>query len=366
MSDAPRKIIHIDMDAFYASVAQRDYPELAGKPVIVGGRPDSRGVVAAASYEARRFGIRSAMPASRAYRLCPQAVFIKPDFARYRDVSRQIHAIFHQFTALIEPLSLDEAYLDVSESTAYHGSATWLAEAIRGQIQAQTGLTASAGVSFNKFLAKLASDENKPNGLCVITPAQAEAFIAPMDVGRFHGIGPKTREKMQQLGIYTGHDLRQVERTVLEAHFGKAGGFYYHIARGQDPRPVRADRIRKSIGHEQTFAEDLTDPADMRAALAQLAEKVATKLQQKNQAGQTVTLKVRFADFSIRTRSTQARPAIMQAGALLDHAQRLLEKTPATEKPVRLLGIAVSHLTSVDDARRQASLPLPGLSFPHQ
>ncbi len=262
-----RKIIHIDMDAFFASVEQRDHPELRGKPVAVGGS-SLRGVVAAASYEARKFGVRSAMPSVTAKKRCPDLIFVKHRFDVYTEVSRQVRAIFAEYTPLVEPLSLDEAYLDVTENLAGVASATQIAENIRARIRAETGLTASAGVSYNKFLAKLASDHRKPDGLFVITPRMGPAFIETLPVGKFHGVGPATTEKMNRLGIHTGLDLRARSLEFLQERFGKSGQFYYWISRGVDERPVRADRIRKSVGAENTFFDDLTEFEAMREALA--------------------------------------------------------------------------------------------------
>src|SRR3954468_23091811 len=275
-SDQPpvvRRIIHIDMDAFYTSVEQRDNPGLRGLPVAVGGAR-KRGVVAAASYEARRFGVHSAMPSVTARRKCPDLVFVPPRFDVYKAVSLQIRAIFADYTPLIEPLSLDEAYLDVTENLKGIASATRIAEAIRARIRAETGLTASAGVSYNKFLAKLASDQNKPDGLFVITPAQGPAFVGALPVGRFHGVGPATEARMHRLGIRTGADLKAQPLPVLEQHFGKAGPYFYAIACGIDPRPVRPDRIRKSIGAETTLFRDLIELGGMRAELQPILDKV--------------------------------------------------------------------------------------------
>jgi len=252
-----RKIIHVDMDAFFASVEQRDQPEYQGQPLIVGGQPNSRGVVAACSYEARKFGIHSAMPSSRAYRLCPKAIFVKPRFEAYRAVSNQIREIFWRYASQVEPLSLDEAYLDVSYTEAFDGSATRIAQAIKADILSTTKLNASAGVSYNKFLAKIASDMDKPNGLYVIKPEQGMDFVANLPVGQFHGIGPATEAKMQKLGIHTGADLRNKSLAQLVERFGKSGQYYYNIARAIDERPVRSQRVRKSLGKETTFAEDV-------------------------------------------------------------------------------------------------------------
>ena len=269
-----RKIIHVDMDAFYASVEQRDNPELRGRPVAVGG--GVRGVVTAASYEARKYGVRSAMPSVTARRRCPGLVFVKPRFDAYREVSHQIRAIFADYTPLVEPLSLDEAYLDVTEDLKGIGIATDIAEEIRARIRAETGLTASAGVSYNKFLAKLASDQNKPDGLCVITPAKGEAFVAGLPVKRFHGIGPKTAEKMARLGIVTGADLRAQSLAFLQHHFGSSGPYYHDLARGICHRQVRADRPYKSVSAEDTFLEDLSDPDALLAELDRIGRHVWT------------------------------------------------------------------------------------------
>src|SRR3712207_611721 len=289
--ERPRKVIHIDMDAFFASVEQRDNPDLRGRPVAVGGARE-RGVVAAASYEAPRFGVRSAMPSVTARRKCPDLIFVKPRFEVYKAVSAQIRAIFADYTSLIEPLSLDEAYLDVTENLKGIASATQIAEEIRARIRAETGLTASAGVSYNKFLAKLASDQNKPDGLFVITPAQGPAFVEALPVGCFHGIGPATEARMHRLGIRTGADLKAQPLSVLEQHFGKAGPYYYAIARGIDHRPVRPDRIRKSVGAENTFERDLFSFDEMRAELQPLIEKVWRWCERTGARGRTVTLKV--------------------------------------------------------------------------
>jgi DNA polymerase-4 len=271
--ERPRKIIHIDMDAFYASVEQRDNPDLKGKPVAVGGS-QARGVVAAASYEARKFGVRSAMPSMTACRKCPDLIFVKPRFDVYKEVSLQIRAILAEHTPIIEPLSLDEAYLDVTENLQGIASATEIAERIRAKIRTETQLTASAGVSYNKFLAKLASDYRKPDGLYVIMPAMGPAFVETLPVERFHGVGPATAAKMKELRIFTALDLRAKDETFLSTHFGKAGRHFYYICRGIDNRPVLANRIRKSVGAENTFPRDLTTLDDLKAELAPLVEKV--------------------------------------------------------------------------------------------
>src|ERR1700736_4536264 len=288
-----RKIIHIDMDGFYASGEQRDNPELRGKPFAVGGSRE-RGVVAAASYEARKFGVRSAMPSITAKRQCPDLIFVKPRFDAYKAVSLQIREIFAEHTPVIEPLSLDEAYLDVTENLHGIATATEIAEKIRAKIRAETALTASAGVSYNKFLAKLASDHRKPDGLFVITPKMGPAFVETLPVGKFHGIGPATTAKMNRLGIETGLDLRGQTMSFLQQHFGKSGPYYFWIARGIDERPVRADRVRKSVGAENTFAQDLHEFAPMREALEPIIAKVWRHCQATGIRGRTLTLKVKF------------------------------------------------------------------------
>src|SRR3984893_5197068 len=297
-----RKIIHVDMDAFYASVEQRDNPDLRGRPVAVG-HGVRRGVVAAASYEARAFGVRSAMPSTTAMRQCAELVFVAPRFDVYRAVSRQIHAIFADYTALIEPLSLDEAYLDVSENWRGLPTASATAKEIRARILEETGLTASGGVSYNKFLAKLASGYRKPNGQFVITPEVGPAFIAALPVAKFHGVGPVTAAKMQRLGIETGEDLRVKPLSFLQQHFGKSAAWYLGIANGEDVRPVVADRPRKSSGSETTFERDLTEPAEIEAGIQAMAEDFWAWCKNEQAFGRTVTIKVKFADFRQVTRS---------------------------------------------------------------
>jgi DNA polymerase-4 len=351
-----RKIIHVDMDAFYASVEQRDNPELRGKPVAVGGQV--RGVVTAASYEARIFGVRSAMPSVTARRRCPELIFVKPRFDAYREVSHQIRAIFLDYTPLVEPLSLDEAYLDVTEDLKGIGIATTIAQEIRARIREETGLTASAGVSYNKFLAKLASDQNKPDGLFVIRPGQGEAFVATLPVGRFHGVGPATGARMKRLGIETGGDLRARSLPFLQAHFGKAGPYYYWLARGIDERPVRADRIRKSVGAETTFPVDLVDLAAMREELLPLIGKVWDTCARGGIAGRTVTLKVKFADFQIITRSRTFAAPVPGREDFARIGLELLAAIFPLPKGVRLLGITLSQLVGEDDPEPQLRLSL--------
>lgn len=347
-----KKIIHIDMDAFFASVEQRDDPTLRNRPVIVGGRPDSRGVVAAASYEARQFGIHSAMPCSKAYRRCPQAVFVKPRFAAYRQVSQQIHAIFTNFTDKIEPLSLDEAYLDVTENKVSETSATHIAETIRAQIHQQTELTASAGVSYNKFIAKMASDINKPNGLKVVRPEQGEAFVSQLKIGQFYGIGQATEKKMRALGIENGQQLKTQSLEFLLRHFGKAGSFYYQIARGIDHREVNSCRIRKSLGSETTFSSDLTKQDELLEELSRLAKEVSKDLLSLGLRGKTVTLKVKFDDFQQITRSKTIERAINDYDTIYSLGKMLLARTQAGERKVRLLGVSLSSLVEPEKKQR--------------
>src|SRR5271156_3229214 len=304
-----RKIIHIDMDAFYASVEQRDEPALKGKPVAVG-HPAKRGVVAAVSYEARAFGVRSAMPSIVAARKCAELVFVPPRFDAYREVSRQVQAIFRDYTPLVEPLSLDEAYLDVTDNLKDIPTAWETAKQIRARIYEETKLTASAGISGNKFLAKIASDTRKPNCQFAIMPDQAEAFVSALPVAKFHGVGPKTTARMHALGIETGADLRRQTLNFLQRNFGKAGSWYYEIARGQDDRLVRADRERKSAGSETTFSEDLIDPVKIEAAVIAMADDVWAWCEKTNARGRTVTVKIKWADFQISTRSRSTETTI--------------------------------------------------------
>jgi DNA polymerase-4 len=335
-----RKIIHVDMDAFYASVEQRDNPDLRGKPVAVGGSKE-RGVVAAASYEARKFGVRSAMPSVTAKRQCPDLVFVKPRFEVYKEISRHIRAIFAEHTEIIEPLSLDEAHLDVTENIQGIPIATEIATVIRAKILSETGLTASAGISYNKFLAKLASDQNKPNGQFVITPKMGPGFVQDLPVGKFHGIGPATSAKMNSLGIFTGLDMRNQTLEFMTANFGKAGSYYYWISRGIDERPVRANRIRKSVGAENTFSQDLLDYEALATELHPLIEKVWRHCETTGARGRTATLKVKFSDFELITRSRSVA-VIDSASDLSSLALELLKQLMQPKKAIRLLGISVS------------------------
>ena len=342
-----RKIIHVDMDAFYASVEQRDDPALRGKPVAVGG--GHRGVVAAASYEARVFGVRSAMPSVTASRKCPDLVFVKPRFDAYRAVSNQIRAIFADYTEQIEPLSLDEAYLDVTEDIRGLGTARAIAEEIRARIRAETGLTASAGVSYCKFIAKLASDHNKPDGICVIPPDRGAAFVATLPVKRLHGVGPVTAAKMERLGIHTGADLATWSLPELEAHFGSSGGWYWRIARGIDDRPVRAHRDAKSVSAERTFDEDLSDPAALAEQLDRVAALAWQRIERSGSAGRTVTLKVKFADFAMISRSKSFVLPITDHAAFAAAGQSLLRALIPVPKGIRLLGLGVHSIVSAED-----------------
>ena len=353
-----RKIIHVDMDAFFASVEQRDDPALRGLPVAVGGGSE-RGVVAAASYEARRFGVRSAMASVTARRRCPDLVFVKPRFEVYRAVSQQIRVIFNEYTDLVEPLSLDEAYLDVTADLRGVGTATAVAQEIRARIRQETGLTASAGVSYNKFLAKLASDQNKPDGLCVITPAKGAAFVASLPVARFHGVGPKTAEKMARLGIGSGADLAERDLPWLERHFGSMGPIYHRLARGICHRQVKPNRVRKSIGAEDTFMTDLTDPDAMGAELARIADTIWGRIGDRPVAGRTVVLKMKYRDFRIVTRTCSPGGVVSGRDQFLEVGLGLLARLVPVERPVRLLGLTLTNLCEPERERQVGELALP-------
>jgi len=342
---AMRKIIHVDMDAFYASVEQRDNPELRGKPLAVGGSA-ARGVVAAASYEARVFGVHSAMPSVTAKRKCPDLIFVPPRFDVYKSVSEQIRAVFADYTPLIEPLSLDEAYLDVTENLKSMEIATEIALEIRTKIKQVTGLNASAGISYNKFLAKMASDLNKPNGQAVITPKNGPAFVEALAVKKFHGVGPATAERMRKYGIETGLDLKSKSLAFLQEHFGKSGPYFYGIARGIDERRVRPDRIRKSVGAEDTFSEDINDLEPATAELTPLAEKVWRYCDAQGISGKTVTVKVKYSDFTQATRSRTGAQPVASAADIIDAASALLATVYPFKRSVRLLGVTLSSLTN--------------------
>ena len=350
-----RKIIHVDMDAFFASVEQRDNPELKGKPVAVGGA-GGRGVVAAASYEARKFGVKSAMPSVTASRLCPDLIFVRPRFDAYKEASRQIRRVFEHYTPIIEPLSLDEAYLDVTDDRLGIGSATRIAELIRQEIRAKTGLTASAGVSYNKFIAKLASDQNKPDGLCIIRPGEGAAFVAGLPIRRFHGVGPKAEEKMQRFGIKTGADLAAKDIAFLRAAFGSMGDYLFRAARGIDLRPVRAHRIRKSVGGERTFSEDIGTGAALRDTLENIIEIVWDRIEAAGKGeqpvrGRTVTLKLKFTDFRIMTRAASVPHWVSGKDEFASLARALLEAELPLAMPIRLMGLTLGNLEGAEDSK---------------
>ncbi len=340
----PRKIIHIDMDAFFAAVEQRDNPSLRGLPVIVGGPPDSRGVVATCSYEARKYGVRSAMPCAQAYRLCPSGIFVPPRFEAYKEVAYQIRDIFYEVTDLVEPLSLDEAYLDVTQNKLGEPIATEIAKWIKRRITEKTALTASAGVASGKFLAKIASDIKKPDGLFVIRPEKAQLFIDRLPIGKFHGIGRVTEQKMMGIGIKTGFELRNTPIETVVQHFGKSGLFYYDIANGKDERPVQSDHVRKSVGAENTFEEDMSLISEMEAELQRIANTVSDRMRRIETKGRTITLKVRYHDFERCTRSYSLSHFVDEPEVLYQVARDLLPATDAPHRSVRLLGISVSNL----------------------
>ena len=355
-----RKVIHIDMDAFFASVEQRDNPALRGKPVAVGGS-SARGVVAAASYEARVFGVRSAMPSVRAARLCPGLIFCPPRFDVYKAVSRQIRAIFLHYTAYVEPLSLDEAYLDVTDDLRGIGSAMRIAELIRQRIRAETRLTASAGISYNKFLAKLASDQNKPDGLCVIRPGEGAAFVARLPVSRFHGVGPRGAEKMTALGIQTGADLAARDLAFLRTHFGSQADYLYRAARGIDLRPIRADRPRKSVGGERTFERDIATGPALREALERIISIVWERIERSGTKGRTVTLKLKDTAFQSFTRARSQPAPLANEAEFAAAARALLDSVLPLPQPVRLMGLTLSALEGETaapvSAGQQGTLP---------
>jgi DNA polymerase IV len=358
-ADRPtRKIIHADMDAFYASVEQRDDARIRGKPIAVGG--GHRGVVAAASYEARKFGIRSAMPSVTARRRCPELIFVKPRFDVYREVSSQIRSIFADYSDLVEPLSLDEAYLDVSEDRPGLGSAKAIAEDIRRRIRAETGLTASAGVSYCKFIAKLASDYRKPDGLTVIRPEHGADFVASLPVAKFHGIGPVTARKMESLGIFTGADLRAWSEDELESRFGSSGRWYHSICRGIDDREVRPARPYKSVSAERTFDEDVTDPVQLAAELDRIAGFAWARVERAAVAGRTVTLKVKYGDFTVITRSRSLPDPLAGLQDFASAGQALLSTLTPVDRGIRLLGLGLHNLTDCFDEPKQLRLAFSG------
>jgi DNA polymerase-4 len=350
-----RKIIHIDMDAFFASVEQLDNPELRGKPVAVGGSGE-RSVVAAASYEARKFGVKSAMPSVIAKRLCPDLIFVRHNFSRYTEVSSMIMEIFREYTDLIEPLSLDEAFLDVTNDKQEIGSATVIARKIRCEIKSKTGLTASAGISVNKFLAKIASDINKPDGLFVIRPEEAEKFIEQLAVGKFYGIGKVTAEKMHRLGIHTGADLKKWDLVSLVRNFGKAGVFFYDIVRGIDDRPVEPDQERKSVGTELTYEKDLTTNFEVIAELYRLEQELMERLAHSDASGRTITLKIKFSDFKQITRSKTLQNYIRDFETLHREVSAIRKTIKLEGTRIRLMGVTISNLETDDPDERQLHL----------
>lgn len=350
-----RKIIHIDMDAFYASVEQLDRPELRGKPIAVGGG-EERGVVAAASYQARKFGVRSAISGAQAKRLCPDLIFVRPRFERYAEISKQIRSIFYEYTDLVEPLSLDEAYLDVTQNKKGNPSATHIATEIRQRIFQTTGLTASAGISINKFIAKIASDVNKPNGQKTVTLAEVQDFLDVLDVKKFYGIGKVTSEKMYLKGIFTGKDLRNQTLEFLEHHFGNSGKYYYDLARGIHLSEVKPHREPKSLGSEHTFAKNITSEVYVEEKLVSIAQELSERLQRKKLAGRTLTLKIKYSDFSVQTRSKTISYYIDSQEDILKYIQELLYQQPL-ENSVRLLGISLSNFNNKSDEKSSNLIP---------
>ncbi|MDO4781665.1 MAG: DNA polymerase IV [Capnocytophaga felis] len=350
-----RKIIHVDMDAFYASVEQFDFPELRGKPIAVGGESE-RGVVAAASYEARKFGVRSAISGTQARRLCPELIFVRPRFERYREISMQIRSIFYEYTDLVEPLSLDEAYLDVTQNKKNNPSATLIAQEIRQRIFETTGLTASAGISINKFIAKIASDVNKPNGQKTVTADEVQGFLDVLDIKKFYGIGKVTAEKMYLKGIFTGKDLREKSLEFLENHFGNSGCYFYELARGIHRSEVKPYRIPKSLGTEHTYSKNITSEVYIEEKLISIAEELSQRMQRKKLAGKTVTLKIKYSDFSINTRSKTLNQFIDNKEDILNCVKELLYQQPL-ENSVRLLGISLSNFDNKKEEKEQRIKP---------
>lgn len=345
IQDLPiRKIIHVDMDAFYASIAQMDNPELKGKPIAVGGG-GKRGVISAASYEARKFGVKSAMSGRLAEKLCPDLIFVKTDFARYKEISDRIRKIFLDYTDLVEPLSLDEAYLDVTENKIGLPSATLIAQKIRQRIFNEIGLTASAGISINKFIAKVASDYNKPNGQKTVNPEDVIAFLEALDIRKFYGVGKVTAEKMYQKGIFTGKDLKAKSLEFLDENFGKSGRYYYHVVRGIHNSEVKPNRIRKSLAAERTFSENLSSEIFMLEKLDHIAEEVARRLEKSKVSGKTITLKIKYSDFTLQTRSKTLPYYVQNKSIILDTAKDLLYQEHLNNS-VRLLGISLSNLNT--------------------
>ena len=349
MASPLRRIVHVDMDAFYASVEQRDAPELRGRPVVVGGRPDQRGVVAAASYEARAFGVRSAMPMANAVRRCPELVIVPPDFAKYRDVSRQVFALFRAVTPAVEPLSLDEAYLDVTENAWGEPLASTVARRLKEQIREATGLTASAGVAPNKFLAKIASGWRKPDGLTVVAPERVEAFLQQLPVDALLGVGPVTARKLRAQGIVALVDVRRFDVEGLAGIVGSRAEWLHRLAHGIDDRPVESARKAKSSSSERTYPEDLTDLEAIRTEIDGMARRAAAGLARRKMAARTVTIKVRYDNFKTITRSDTRKPPTADADEIAGRAAALLERTDAGSRPVRLLGAGVQNFTAAGE-----------------
>ena len=358
MSEHYRKIIHVDMDAFYASVEQMDNPELKGKPLAVGGS-EVRGVVSAASYEARKFGVRSAISGIQAKKLCPDLIFVRPRFDRYKEISKKIRKIFHDYTDLVEPLSLDEAYLDVTENKKGNPSATLIAQEIRKRIFEEVGLTASAGISVNKFVAKIASDYNKPNGQKTVNPDEVEAFLEKLDIKKFYGVGKVTAEKMYQLGIFTGYDLKQKPLEYLEKHFGNSGFHYYQICRGIHNSAVKPNRKIKSVGAERTFGENLSSEIFMEERLQSIAKELEKRLQKSKISGKTITLKIKYSDFTLQTRSKTLPYFVSDKNIILDVAKDLLYQE-RLRNSVRLLGISIHNLNN--EEKTKTALPQKSVS----
>ncbi len=358
MSEHYRKIIHVDMDAFYASVEQMDNPELKGKPLAVGGS-EVRGVVSAASYEARKFGVRSAISGIQAKKLCPDLIFVRPRFDRYKEISKKIRKIFHDYTDLVEPLSLDEAYLDVTENKKGNPSATLIAQEIRKRIFEEVGLTASAGISVNKFVAKIASDYNKPNGQKTVNPDEVEAFLEKLDIKKFYGVGKVTAEKMYQLGIFTGYDLKQKPLEYLEKHFGNSGFHYYQICRGIHNSAVKPNRKIKSVGAERTFGENLSSEIFMEERLQSIAKELEKRLQKSKISGKTITLKIKYSDFTLQTRSKTLPYFVSDKNIILDVAKDLLYQE-RLRNSVRLLGISIHNLNN--EEKTKTELPQKSVS----
>ncbi len=339
-----RKIIHVDMDAFYASVEQLDNPELREKPIAVGGS-SKRGVVSAASYEARKFGVRSAMSSVVALKNCPELIFVKANFKRYKEISNQVREIFYEYTDKVEPLSLDEAYLDVTENKKGNPSATLIAEEIRKKIKEKTGLNASAGISINKFIAKVASDYNKPNGQKTVPPSEVLSFLENLDIKKFYGVGKVTTKKMYRLGIFTGKDLKEKTKEYLDTHFGKSGRFYYHVVRGEHYSEVKSSRIRKSLAAERTFSENISSEIFMIKKLEDIASEVEKRLKKSKVAGKTITLKIKYSDFTLQTRSKTLPYFIADKTIIMETVKELLFQS-AIQNSVRLLGISLSNLNT--------------------